>query len=314
MQRIARSKEHATMFRLFFALPKWALLVVLLLSLGGLALPLSPAVAAAERVARAKKWSRKRPLKVIYRIQRGGSLRNVANLYKIHHYEIAKLNPGISLDKRLGRGSQVVVYRASQSRRSASVGYPDRGSIVGAVPMLDGPGRSLRAIPWKRWATAHTVWTLDRVLRRWHRVEPSYPLLVGNLSDRDGGRLRPHQSHRSGRDVDLGFVQKKGLYKAYGWRVMSARNLDVRRTWNFLKLLLSSGQVERIFMDRSLQRLIYRYARRHPGKYRARLKRWFSVAGGRGKAVIQHARGHRDHMHVRLRCPRGDRRCRTRNS
>lgn len=265
----------------------------------------------AERVGRLE--ARRRPVQVVvYTVKRGGSLRNVANLYRLHHYEIKKLNPGIRLDKHLGPGAKVVVYRRVQSRRSSSVGFPDRGSLVGAVPMFDGPGRSLRAIPWKRWATAHTVSTLDRILRSWHRVEPRYPLLIGNLSDRDGGRLSPHRSHRSGRDADLGYVQKRGVYKNYSWRVMNARNLDVARTWKFLRMLLASGEVEKIFMDRKIEALIYRYARRHPGQHRRSLSRWFASAKGRGRSVIQHARGHRDHMHVRFRCSPSDRRCRTR--
>lgn len=268
-------------------------------------------VSGAERVTKQRR-GRVAPNKVIYTVQRGGSLRNVANLYKLQHSEIAKLNPGIKLDKQLKPGARVVVYRRGNARRSSSVGYPDRGSLVGAVPMVDGPGRSLRAVPWKRWGTAHTVSVLDQVLRRWHRLEPRYPMLVGNLSDRDGGKLRPHRSHRSGRDVDLGYIQKRGLYKKYNWRVMNARNLDVARTWKFLRVLLGSGHVEKIFMGPRLERLIYRYARRNPGPYRAKLSRWFASAKGKGRAVIQHARGHNDHMHVRLRCAPGDRRCKSR--
>lgn len=230
----------------------------------------------------------------------------------MNHSEIASLNPGVKLDKQLGRGAKVVVYRRGTQRKSASIGYPDRGKIVGAVPMIDGPGRSLRAQPWKCWGTAHTVLTLDRLFRRWHRAEPKYPVLVGNISDRDGGHLAPHRSHRSGRDADLGYVQKRGVYKDYNWRVMNAKNLDVARTWKLLRMMMASGQVERIFMHRSLEQMIYRYARRHPGKYRKKLPYWFASAGKRRNTIIRPARGHRDHMHVRFRCAPTDRRCRSR--
>lgn len=290
---------------------KWDMRLVFALALALTSLAPWSASFGAERVSK-KRHGGNAPNRVVYTVQRGGSLRNVANLYKLQHSEIARLNPGIKLDKQLRRGAKVVVYKRRRGVKSASVGYPDRGTLVGAVPMLEGPGRSLRAIPWKRWGTAHTVTTMDRLFRRWHRIEPKYPILVGNMSVRRGGRLSPHKSHRSGRDADLGYVQKRGLYKEYNWRVMSARNLDVARTWKLLQTMLASGRVERIFMDAGLERLIYRYARRHPGKYRRYLRKWFSSAKGSRKAVIQPARGHRDHMHVRFRCAPADKRCRSR--
>lgn len=292
---------------------KWNTRCFALLMLAAMGVVFSPCATAwgAER-AKSSKQRYRLPAKVTYTVKRGGSLRNVANLYRINHREIASLNPGVRLDKELAQGAKVVVYRRGKKRRSVSVGYPDRGRIIGAVPMIDGPGRSLRAIPWKSWGTAHTVLTLDRLFRRWYRIEPNYPVLVGNISDRDGGRLAPHRSHRSGRDADLGYVQKRGVYKEYNWRVMSAKNLDVARTWKLLRMMMASGEVERIFMHRSLERLIYRYARRHPGKYKRKLSYWFASAGKRRNTIIRHARGHRDHMHVRFRCAPTDRSCRSR--
>lgn len=250
------------------------------------------------------------PREVHYTIQRGGTLRNVANLYRIYHHEIRRLNPKIALDKPLAPRKKVVVYRRSTRHKSQSVGRPHQGSLVAAVPMNEGPGRSLRAKPWKRWATAYNVATLDRVFRRWAQKHPRSPILVGNLSARKGGRLRPHQSHRSGRDVDLGYIQKKGVYRELNWRRMHRGNFDAKRTWELIELLLQTGRIEKIFIDRSLQVLLYRYARR-TGRYsRARLRRVLQYPGRSGRAIILHSKGHIDHMHLRFRCAPHEGRCR----
>ncbi len=49
------------------------------------------------------------PDKVIYTVKRGGSMKMVANLYKIFHHEIEALNPGVSLERELGPGTKLVV-------------------------------------------------------------------------------------------------------------------------------------------------------------------------------------------------------------
>ena len=256
------------------------------------------------------------PSEVVYRVQSGGTLRNIANLYKIYHHEIEALNPGIELDRELSPGTPVVVYRA-QEDKSESVGVPSHGSIEGAIPMRDGPGRLLKAIPWKRWGTAATVTIMDEVLRTWaERFPDARPILVGNLSAPRGGRLRPHSTHQSGRDVDLGYPQLPGTEDEYNWRDMSERNLDVPATWELLKILAETGAIEVVLMDRSLQKLLYEYAKVERNVSEAALGRWLEYPkrpGQAADALVQHVPGHIDHMHVRVACPPGQTRCRSKN-
>ncbi|MGB1700738.1 MAG: penicillin-insensitive murein endopeptidase, partial [Nannocystaceae bacterium] len=148
------------------------------------------------------------PNVVHYTIRTGGTLKRVANLYKIFHHEIVALNPGKSLDEELPSGTRVAVYRrAENSKESESIEAPSRGTLTGAMPMPEGPGRILKHIPWKGWATVEAVAVMDAVLRSWDALDTGQPILVGNMSSRNGGPLKPHQSHQSGRDIDLSYPQ-----------------------------------------------------------------------------------------------------------
>ncbi len=272
----------------------------------------------------ARTWQRpgwekdlKLPTQVMYTIKRGGTARTVANLYKIFHHEMESLNPGVPLDRELPPNTRVVVWKQSADVVSESVGFPGDGSLVGGVPMLEGPGRELKMTPWKSWATIETVAVMDLALRSWKaRFPQEQPILVGNMSAPKGGKLEPHSSHQSGRDVDLGYPQKWDGKSELGWQTMDARNLDRDLTWSLLELLVETGAVEVIYVDTSLQKLLYEHAKSKGNVPESELSRWMEYPGGpgsNGRAVMQHVKGHVDHLHVRFSCPAAQRRCQSRD-
>ncbi|MEE9382665.1 MAG: penicillin-insensitive murein endopeptidase [Nannocystaceae bacterium] len=255
------------------------------------------------------------PRTVTYAIRSGGSLKNVANLFKIYHHEIVGLNPGIGLDQLLGARTNVVVYRGTPQGPSNSLGYPGDGKLQGGVPMIAGDGRSLRHIPWKSFASAATIAMLDRVLSSWPTREPgAHAVLVGNLSQREGGRLRPHRSHQSGRDFDLSYIQREGVYDELNWREMTSTNLDAERTWSLIKLLVESRATEVMFIDRGIQRLLYDHALAQGTLPKRDLGQWLQYPRStpRENTLIQHVPGHVDHLHVRFGCPANEMECRSR--
>ncbi len=266
---------------------------------------------------KAASWARNfsLPKTVKYTVRRGGSLENVANLYKIFHHEIAELNPGIPLEKDLPPKSGIVVYKAESGSKSASVGLPSNGTLEGGVPMVDGPGRVMKMIGWKSFGTATTVALLDTVLRRWEETGHPQPVIVGNMSSRNGGRLPPHSTHQSGRDVDLGYPQKLPSGEELNWRVMDSRNLDGKETWALLSMLVQTGQVEVVYIDREIQKLLHAYALEHGLMSKGALQRWMEYPSptGSGSPVIQHVNGHVDHMHVRFKCQPHETKCTSRN-
>lgn len=265
-----------------------------------------------------KRWPQdySAPEVVYYKVKRGGSMKIVANLYKIYHHEIESLNPGVDIDKELPPGTKLVVFRRQPGSKSESIGFPGGGSVIGAMPMVDGPGRELKHTPWKGWATSSTVATLDVILREWARRYPTeQPILVGNMSAREGGRLEPHSSHQSGRDVDLSYPQNWDRKEELNWRKMNSDNLNRELTWALLELLRESNAIEGIFIDTKLQKLLHEHAIKTQRYTKDELEAWMEYprAAGSGTPLIQHVRGHEDHIHVRFKCTDVETECQSRD-
>lgn len=254
------------------------------------------------------------PSTVKYTVRRGGTLENVANLYKIFHHEITALNPGVKLEQELPPKTAVVVYKDDGDESSQSIGLPSNGKLQGGVPMVDGPGRVMKMIGWKSFGTANTVAVLDKVLRRWADTGHRQPVLVGNMSSRSGGKLSPHSTHQSGRDVDLGYMQILPAGEELNWRLMDSRNLDAKETWALMSMLVQTGQVEVIYVDREIQKLLHDYAVKHQLMPKSALSKWMEYPSptGSGNPVMQHVKGHADHMHVRFKCQPHEKQCQSR--
>jgi len=82
----------------------------------------------------------------------------------------------------------------------------------------------------------------------------------------------------------------------------TAQNLDAVRTWSLVKALLSGGDVEYLFMDRSVQTLLREHAEA-AGDDPEWLQRLFRSRVQRD-ALVRHTWGHRTHFHVRFHSPR----------
>src|SRR5690606_4013996 len=98
------------------------------------------------------------------------------------------------------------------------------------------------------------------------------------------------------------------------WQKMNANNLDASKTWALLELIVAHAEVEAIFIDRSIQKLLLTHARRSGHSNNQRRRSWLEVGAGKkqGKrSLIRHVPGHDDHMHVRFACRPDEKRCRS---
>ncbi len=225
--------------------------------------------------------------------------------------ELAALNPSLA-DGRVDEGERLVVYRHDPDTVSQSVGAPNRGHIEHAAPFPDGNAWVLRTFRPRSYATRHTVDTLATALTDWHERHPTAnPVKLGEFSKRGGGRVRPHASHRTGRDVDIGYVMAE---PDLGHRFVraDAQTIDAAATWGLVHRLLASGDVQSIFMDSEVQALLLPFAAQSLTLEEQRSV--FSLlafdARSEKKAIIRAWRGHDDHMHIRLRCTPTDAQCR----
>ena len=193
---------------------------------------------------------------------------------------------------------------------SQSVGRPNDGYLRGGRLLpAEGPGyvRKNDKAPYGTDETvAIIVWAFSEMVRLY---PGTVPVVVGNLSLEKGGRLRPHKSHRAGRDADLGYYFNDNQYTRH-FVDATPETMDSEKTWTLVELLLSTHQVEYLFIDRSLQRQLYDEALRRGWSEEDLSELFEAPLGARAKrGVIRHSRGHRHHLHVRFKCDRSDDRC-----
>lgn len=161
-------------------------------------------------------------------------------------------------------------------------------------------------------------WGTDELVAalRWAAAEVAaeYPgsarVFVGDLSPSGGGGAPPHASHQTGRDVDIGYFLRDNR-AATGFVTVDAETMDAEKTWALMERLVATGLVQYIFVEYPLQAPLREEAAR-AGWIEADLERLFQHPRGKGArtGVVRHAKGHDDHYHVRIRCPKGDEECR----
>ncbi|QRK06485.1 penicillin-insensitive murein endopeptidase [Archangium violaceum] len=180
---------------------------------------------------------------------------------------------------------------------SISVGFVESGRMVNAERFPEGDDWIVVS-PELAWGTRETLDYIAKAIREVRAAYPKAPpLRVNQLSSREGGYLRPHKSHQNGRDVDLGFYYPT----AEPIRVRAReKHIDLELNWALIKALAVHTDVQMILVDKRVQKVLYEYALR-----KGENKEWLdSLFHAGSKSLIKHARGHRDHFHVRFYNPR----------
>ncbi|WNG47415.1 LysM peptidoglycan-binding domain-containing protein [Archangium minus] len=180
---------------------------------------------------------------------------------------------------------------------SISVGFVESGRMVNAERFPAGDDWIVVS-PELAWGTRETLDYIAKAIREVRAAYPKAPpLRVNQLSSREGGYLRPHKSHQNGRDVDLGFYYPT----AEPIRVREReKHIDLELNWALIKALAVHTDVQMILVDKRVQKVLYEYALR-----KGENKEWVdSLFHAGAKSLIKHARGHRDHFHVRFYNPR----------
>ena len=199
---------------------------------------------------------------------------------------------------------------------SGSVGVPNRGVLTESEELpVQGDG-FVRYRPQSShyFGRPRLVRAIEQAAANVAREAPGGArLVVGDLSAKTGGRIPGHDSHRSGRDVDLlflvqtpegvpvespGFVRFESDGLGFVPDTKEYLRLDVDREWLFLRSLLTSREigVQFMFVYRDLEALLIDHAR----------------ALGEPDELIWHAETvmlqpsdslpHDDHVHLRIAC------------
>ncbi len=197
-----------------------------------------------------------------------------------------------------------------------SVGFPHSGVQTDSVELPKaGPGfvrfRPVERVYWGQPQLVNAVVSVS------HRVEARFgggpPIVFGDISARAGGNIPRHNSHRSGRDVDIlwslmtpegrpvrspGFIKlgPDGLAKDHG----NGRyyRLDVERQWQVIRGLLTdeTALVQWLFCATWIEAMLIEYARAlgEPDELIWRAQ----------TVLLQPADSlpHDDHLHMRVAC------------
>jgi len=202
-------------------------------------------------------------------------------------------------------------------RLRGSVGVTHFGVLTDGVALpQQGEGFKRLRDDDVRWGTPRLVALIEHGARAVHRARGGAPLVVADVSQKGGGEIPGHRSHRTGRDVDLllyaltpsgapiaapGFVRygpdglgkmdkKRGAHKFL--------RLDVERTWLLVKALIEApdGGVQWLFVSRPIEALLTEYAM---AKGEDELLIWKAE-----NMMLQPAdsSAHDDHIHLRIAC------------
>jgi murein endopeptidase len=149
------------------------------------------------------------------------------------------------------------------------------------------------------YGSTHAIQVLQRGLAAF-RLKARFDgeILLWDMSQRRGGRFGPHQSHRSGRDVDIGLPVKRG-YSPDSPKALEV--VDWQATWSLVKSFIDTGEVRYIFLSRAGQSELYKIARSE-GLTSEQLDELIQYPRTTKYGIIRHSPGHNSHLHVRFSC------------
>lgn len=249
---------------------------------------------------------------VSYVVKKGDNLGKIARKTGVSIDDLKKNNPSLRKNPDRLRVGQTLVLRVQRFDGASGVsrGLANNGSLAGGIQLSHGPGHIVRN-PSRSYGTALSVGLILDAMEAYHRKYPkSARFGIGDLSVKNGGKLTPHLSHQSGRDVDISYIHESNKETPHFVK-MNASNIDIAKNWYVIEYFLKSGKIQYIFVDYELQKLFYDYAKAH-GYTDKQLESMIQYPNGKKsyKAVVRHAKGHADHFHVRFVCAKTDIHCR----
>lgn len=238
-----------------------------------------------------------------YRVKKGDTLSRIAAREGVTVAQIVKHNPGL-VPNRI-RSGQTIQLPVTERRPPPLPVKAPLACPAEIVQIGEHDGYRLRSQD-VAWATALTADALERgfsAVRIRHRNAPRVRVL--DASRREGGRLGGHRSHRDFRDVDITYYQRQCDGRGCPVAAVKPADLDVARQWTLLRYWLDNDDVEFLFIDWSLQRVLYEHAKK-TGVSDEKLDAWFQYPRGPNvhHGVIRHWEGHTNHVHARFKRPR----------
>lgn len=252
------------------------------------------------------------PREVAWTVLQGEPRDLLASRWGLMERQLVALNPELRSVDYVPAGLSLRVFEHDDERPTRSIGAPNKGRLQHGLPMPEGPYWQLRERRTRTYGATNAIGAMVTAFTRYGQAfeGAAPPVSVGEISAPRGGRAHPHSSHRSGRDVDLGYIVLGDDDGDIRWRRMHRGNFDAEKNWYLIHEMIKTGNVETIFVSRKLQPLLYEEAKKELSPEALAEIFQHPRVEGVTSPVIRHWRGHHDHMHVRFRCEADNRRCR----
>lgn len=194
------------------------------------------------------------------------------------------------------------------SRGCVSVGRPNKGKLVNSTRLPDNDKLYTIRRPEEAFGSSHTLAHLQSAIADFRRATGyDRELVIGAISKKGGGRISPHSSHQSGRDVDIRMPAKKGVKSS---AMSDSDDVDWNATWGLISALVATGEVQYIFLSHSRQKHLYAAAKK-AGVKKDELERiiQYPSKAKTNNGIVRHAKGHDVHIHVRFSCASNETKC-----
>lgn len=248
------------------------------------------------------------PLPVVHIVKKGDTLEQIARRYGVNTRNVLRWNKGLD-PNRLQIGAEVRLEIRGRDGHSVSWGTANEGKLYNGLTPQESEALRVRREE-RAYGTRRTVQMLEAAVADVKGRWPDAPaLMVGDLSAHRGGKLRPHRSHQSGRDADVSYYHR-GNVTTRDFYEMTPETFDAVKNWHLSKTLIDTGEIEYIFIDYRLQKVLYEYAL-SIGYTPEMLKPLIQYPNGRNerRGIIRHVPGHANHFHFRFTCGPRDKHC-----
>jgi LysM repeat protein len=272
-------------------------------------------------------------LRLRHVLEPGDTLTGIGERFGIDVELLRRYNP--DLRDELVPGEQLVIWVDPQIERrhdepvrlsfpvatdALSIGAPTSGSLEHGI-QLPASDQYERVHPALQYGSSHAIAQLQLAIAGFRqRYRYAGVLVISDLSQEGGGKLPPHSSHQSGRDVDIWLPALKGTYqRRHLAEDRKPRHAEINwyAAWALVESLLATGQVQYIFLDQTLLPSLYRAAERlgAPPELLTQIQ-WqpegtdpLLAQRARYHAPVRHADAHTGHIHVRFKCGPLETRC-----
>ena len=164
--------------------------------------------------------------------------------------------------------------------------------------------RDVFGIKWLRHGDSHIKWVTSmtnhfiRIIgAEFHRQHPQHFVIINRSSKQHGGRVRPHKTHQNGLDLDIAYPHRDSDMQRF-WNVFSGDGQfimteeDAKKTMDLLKVMSATEVINKYHVDQSVKDYLT-----HVAETTGQLEEQCPIL-----TQLCHASGHRNHIHVQLKC------------